>query len=65
MTGMENNAGYWLGELLAVIHRDGGHYQSQHGTEKAVRDAIDTVNQLRIKLDNAGWREMHGPVHCP
>ncbi|MFN8681724.1 hypothetical protein ACDP63_11355, partial [Paracoccus sp. P2] len=23
----------WLGELLAVIHRDGGHYQSQHGDE--------------------------------
>lgn len=29
----------WLGELLAIIHRDGGHYQAQHGTEKAVNDA--------------------------
>ena len=22
-----------LGNLLAVIHRDGGHYESEHGTE--------------------------------
>jgi len=29
----------WLGELLAIIHRDGGHYQAQHGDEKAVNDA--------------------------
>lgn len=29
-----------LGELLAVIHRDGGHYREQHGTAKAVEDAI-------------------------
>jgi hypothetical protein len=28
-----------LGNLLAVIHGDGGHYQSEHGTEKAVADA--------------------------
>lgn len=30
-----------LGELLAVLHRDGGHYQAEHGTAKAVKDAID------------------------
>ncbi|TPM89828.1 hypothetical protein [Mesorhizobium sp. B2-1-3A] len=29
----------WLGELLAVIHRDGGQYQATHGDEKAVEDA--------------------------
>ncbi len=28
-----------LGNLLAVIHRDGGHYTAMHGREKAVRDA--------------------------
>jgi len=28
-----------LGGLLAVLHGDGGHYQSEHGTEKAVEDA--------------------------
>lgn len=28
-----------LGELLAIVHRDGGHYQSLHGDEKAVADA--------------------------
>jgi len=29
-----------LGELLAVIHRDGGLYQDEHGLEKAVADAM-------------------------
>lgn len=33
-------AEYWLGELLAVIHRDGGHYYDQHGPAKACKDAI-------------------------
>lgn len=32
-----------LGELLAVIHRDGGHYQEQFGTRAAVSDAIKIV----------------------
>ena len=26
--------------LLAIIHRDGGHYQTKHGTVKSVKDAI-------------------------
>lgn len=26
--------------LLAVIHRDGGHYELQHGPEKATVDAM-------------------------
>lgn len=41
-----------LGELLATIHRDGGHYQIEHGTEKAVRDAIDIVLSMRARLDD-------------
>lgn len=28
-----------LGELLAVIHGDGGHYTEQHGLTKATEDA--------------------------
>lgn len=35
-----------LGDLLAVIHRDGGHYQDAHGTEKAVEDAMRVVSAL-------------------
>ena len=34
-----DNTEYWLGSLLAVIHRDGGHYQAEHGTKKACDDA--------------------------
>jgi hypothetical protein len=29
-----------LGDMLAVIHGDGGHYQAKHGVAKAVADAI-------------------------
>jgi len=29
--------------LLAVIHRDGGHYEGQHGFEKAYKDAVEKV----------------------
>lgn len=35
--GVVNN---YLLELLAVIHRDGGHYVEEHGLEKAVADAL-------------------------
>lgn len=28
-----------LSSLLAIIHRDGGHYERDHGTDKAVEDA--------------------------
>uniref|UniRef100_A0A6M3LVS8 Uncharacterized protein n=1 Tax=viral metagenome TaxID=1070528 RepID=A0A6M3LVS8_9ZZZZ len=28
-----------LENLLAIIHRDGGHYASEHGLEKSVKDA--------------------------
>lgn len=36
-----------LGNLLAVIHRDGGHYESEHGTEKACADAELAVHVQR------------------
>ena len=32
-----------LGGLLAVIHRDGGHYLAQHGAEYACGDAVRRV----------------------
>jgi len=32
-----------LGNLLARIHGDGGQYQAEHGTEKAVADADSMV----------------------
>lgn len=36
-----------LGDLLAVIHRDGGSYASEHGWEKAVADAEKIVVEER------------------
>ncbi len=46
-----------MGELLAVIHGDGGHYMIEHGMEKACKDAEKVVTDLR--MDVAAWRESH------
>ncbi len=60
-----------LGDLLAVIHRDGGHYQAEHGTEKAVADALRILPE-RGQLAEAGqafkafvhaYLDSHGVAH--
>lgn len=41
-----------IGELLSVIHRDGGHYIEEHGWDKAIRDAVDlSIQRLPEKAD--------------
>ncbi len=37
-------------DLLAVIHRDGGHYLAQHGVERACGDAMHRVLADREEL---------------
>ena len=39
--------------LLARIHRDGGHYTQEHGLEKSMDDAETRVVELFDKLDCA------------
>jgi len=41
-----------LKNLLAIIHRDGGHYVAEHGLEEATDDAIAIVGFLREQLDS-------------
>ena len=37
-------------DLLAIIHRDGGHYVGTHGIDKAVEDAMQIVaNRVPVK----------------
>lgn len=36
-----------LSDLLALIHRDGGHYEEQRGTGKAVEDAVEQLSTAR------------------
>lgn len=36
----------WLSSLLARIHRDGGHYEAEHGTAKACIDADAIIADL-------------------
>lgn len=40
-----------LRNLLAVIHRDGGHYYTEHGSAKAVKDAMAAVIADRVRAD--------------
>jgi len=40
-----------LGNLLAIIHRDGGHYITDHGWQAAVKDAHEVWAQLQLGQD--------------
>jgi hypothetical protein len=42
-----------IGNLLAVIHRDGGHYQSEHGLDKAIADAHQRICDTRVAIGAA------------
>jgi len=45
-----------LAGLLAIIHRDGGQHQAQHGTQQAVLDAVEVVLAERGEArDGASW----------
>ena len=37
--------------LLACIHRDGGHYVAQHGVDKACDDAYEIIARLNVMKD--------------
>ena len=39
-----------ISNLLAVIHRDGGHYEAKHGLLKAIEDAEHIIVNERITL---------------
>ncbi len=57
-----------LRSLLAVIHRDGGHYFTDHGLDKAVEDAQKVVHDERQQREAAeaardNWKEWHDRVH--
>ncbi len=52
------NDAYFLRELLAVIHGDGGHYQEEHGTKAAVNEACAKLYKLKeAPLDYETWQE--------
>ena len=45
-----------LKNLLAIIHRDGGHYVAEHGLEKATEDAIKIIPDCCPKKNSMdGW----------
>lgn len=43
---------YILGNLLAILNRDGGHYQADHGREAAVRDALERYYGLVEQVED-------------
>jgi hypothetical protein len=49
-----------LKELLAVIHRDGGHYTAEHGIEKSAKDATQlSCQRLDAEAELARLRVAH------
>jgi hypothetical protein len=42
-----------LGNLLAMLHRDGGHYQCEHGTDNAVGEATLVWSELILRAEKA------------
>lgn len=40
-----------IGDLLAIIHGDGGHYIETHGWKKACEDACEEVNKMRLTIE--------------
>jgi len=40
-----------LQNILAIIHRDGGHYTQAHGIEKSIEDAINKIAEERLQLE--------------
>lgn len=47
----DDDADWFVTNNVAVSHGDGGHYQTKHGTEKAVADADVKVAIMRVELD--------------
>ena len=45
-----------LRELLAIIHRDGGHHTDKVGIEQSVNDAHQVWAKLRIEVENNGLK---------
>lgn len=47
----EQSPEHRLRNLLAVIHRDGGHYAAKHNLEKATEDAIQVWGDREVQID--------------
>ena len=41
----------WFGEVMAMLHGDGGHYVAKHGAEKAALDAVAKYHALLAERD--------------
>jgi hypothetical protein len=44
-------AAKWFGEVMAIMHADGGHYLAKHGAEKAALDAVTKYHELHAELE--------------
>ncbi len=51
-----------FGNVLAIIHRDSGHYITEHGHRKASEDAIRIIQDMRIALEDEPERIIHAAI---
>ena len=47
--------------LLAIIHRDGGHHTSEVGIEQSVKDAHEVWGQLRLAAEAKSGYDLNNP----
>ena len=57
LTRKRDEARHWLGELLAIIHRDGGHHTEAVGISQSVADAHAVWAALMAERDAAQERD--------
>lgn len=53
LTAERDDAHKDLGNLLAIIHRDGGHYAEEHGKSEAYDQAVAVCASYRQAVDAA------------
>ena len=61
---MEDKHYRYLRNLLAIIHRDGGHYVEEHGIDKAVEDAIAVWGELSV-AESEAYEILRFPIPSP
>ncbi|RLD06505.1 MAG: hypothetical protein DRI65_06630 [Chloroflexota bacterium] len=55
---VEHKYKHEISNLLAILHRDGGHYEDKHGTKQALIDAIP-AHYTRIEEEAALTRRLY------
>ena len=65
LAALKDEALSQLRDLLAIVHRDGGHYTEEHGLKKSVEEAKQRATQYIAACDSALCMLAEGPDVLP